>query len=597
MDIATIKALKHQDGFVEIDLHFANFIVELVNSNNVYLYLAAALSSAAVRKSHVCAKLNNYAGQPFPQYRDDVSGNQERPDTIILPELDVWLEELKRPEFSSVISSSGKTPLIIDNKSRIYLHRYFTYEQDLAKLIAAKCECGARSFEVTEAQISAISERFIKPFNQDCQQQAVRKALQNHFTVITGGPGTGKTTVVAAIIALMFNQKSDMRIALCAPTGKAQARLKEAITEECEHLHCNHIEQIKNISTSTIHSLLGVKYNTPEFKHTLDNPLNIDLLIIDEASMVALPLMTRLLLAVPEGAAVIMLGDKDQLASVESGAILADICETERLRSNIAELIYSYRFDENKGIGQVKNAINKGDGEAAFEIAKNAREQFAIFDNPLTNDIKNKLKKFIGQEIILDIYNRKVSLESYKKLIKRHSEDDVEQAYTILNGLKILCSHHNGYFGEKNINNLMLELLGFTDRNSSGVPVMITKNDRSVNLYNGDIGLTWVVNDEKRVYFPNTTGGDKKFIYLPLAQLPEHETVFAMTIHKSQGSGFENILCILPDKYSPLLTRELLYTAITRAKKQAVMWTRKAVFIEAVENNTQRDSGLKDKLA
>ena len=596
MDISAVKKLKHQDGFVEIDLHFAGFITALVHSDNVYLYLAAALSSAAVRQSHVCANLRNYAGKPFPQYRDDTSGIQERPAPVILPELDNWLAELKRPEFTKVISSDGDTPLILDDNAHLYLHRYYNYEVELARMIIDKCRLGKLQIDLQPEQISASSDRFNKPFDEDFQQQAVLKALQNHFTVITGGPGTGKTTVVATIIALLLEQKNNLRIALCAPTGKAQARLKEALNGECKYLKSNYLEKIKAVHTSTIHSLLGVKYHTPEFKHNRNNPLNIDLLVIDEASMVSLPLMTRLMQAVPEKAMVILLGDKDQLASVESGAILADICESAQLWDNIAELHHSYRFDEDKGIGRVKNAVKTGNGEAAYNIAMDAGEQFLLRNNPAVDDIGRELRKLIKQEIITDCNNQPVSLESYIKLIKRHSEEDIEQAYTILNGFKILCSHHNGFFGEKQINRLMLELLGFADASEIGVPVMITQNDSSVNLYNGDIGLIWEVNGEKRVYFPNTSEGEKKFFHLPFVQLPEHETVFAMTIHKSQGSGFENILCILPDRISPLLTRELLYTAITRAGKQAVMWANKPVFIEAVENNTLRDSGLKDKL-
>ena len=342
-------------GFVPIDIHFANCIVKIENTDDPILYITAMLCSQAQRTSHVCINIEDLAEKELLTSEEEINSETvQTEEKLIMPTLNDWNNALVK--FKKCVGHDLTTPIVCDG-NLIYLQRYFNYETILANMILKFR--GEHETDITRDDIKNISSYFFQnKFEDDKQQQAVELTLKNKFTVITGGPGTGKTTVVAAILALKIANSPYLKIALCAPTGKAQARMKESIKEQCEgniQASIEDKEKINNIPCSTIHSLLGTIYNTPKFKHDEKNPLDLDLIIVDEASMVPLPLMTRLFKAIPKNASVVLLGDKDQLASVEAGAVLADICDSRKLENCIATLTKSHRFDDARGIGNVKN--------------------------------------------------------------------------------------------------------------------------------------------------------------------------------------------------------------------------------------------------
>ncbi len=655
ININDIKTVKNSVGFQDIDLHFAGFVSELSKTSCPELFLAAALASYSVRNSHVCTPLEQFAGQNFPEYPAE---NCDIPDyeqfTVAIPEIIDLTRILRDPQYASVISApedQRRTPLILDRANRLYLYRYWEYEQELAELIYKRC-CSSEFLptQLEPGEITSCSKLF-STFSAnssgavDWQQVAVYTALTNPFSVITGGPGTGKTTVVAAIIALLLEHNPDCRIKLCAPTGKAQARLREAVMSELDNLNCSEPvrQRITGLEAFTLHAMLGTIHNSPDFRHGPDNPLDAQLVIVDEASMVSLPIMTKLFLALAPETRIILLGDKDQLASVESGAVLADICEASELNrfspvftegfarisgstmpqlpsttnpswltDCAVELKVSHRFDDNAGIGLVRNAVNKVNSEPAAQNALNitANEnsgQFKLLPLPEYATLESRLDEILSRQDIVLKDGQPVPFRAYPDILNSNVPDALDRTFEILNNFKILCAARHGFFGVLNLNAIVRRLLKLENDYASGLPLLITENDYSLNLFNGDIGICrGTINSkglqETRVFFPNSrydgTNPDiPRYVSFAPTQLPAHESVFAMTIHKSQGSGFRNVLMILPSRDSSLLTRELIYTGITRAGKYAELWANNDIFIKAITRKTLRDTGLSESLA
>ncbi|MDO6545069.1 exodeoxyribonuclease V subunit alpha [Photobacterium sanguinicancri] len=463
------------------------------------------------------------------------------------------------------------------------------------------------------------------------QKVAAAMALTRQFSVISGGPGTGKTTTVAKLLAALVMQVDlaagveAPAIKLVAPTGKAAARLTESIGSAVKSLSVDAIVK-ENIPTqsSTIHRLLGAIPNSVDFRHNRDNPLHLDVLVVDEASMIDLPMMARLLDALPPHAKLILLGDKDQLASVEAGAVLGDICgfieqgyspqqaaqlnqltgyqlssaqqNVSPVADSLCMLRKSYRFHAKSGIGQLARAINSG---------------------------KPQLVDRVWQQGFADIRNYPLSADNYQTLIKmtvnfyRDYLDLIEQqaspsdVLAAFSQVRLLCALREGDFGVQGLNQRIergLERAGKISTSDDtwylGRPVMITRNDHGLGLYNGDIGIAMYEPSNSlnegastprlRVYFEMPDGS----IYgvLP-SRLPEHDTVYAMTVHKSQGSEFADTLMVLPKDYSPILTRELVYTGVTRAKARLHFFAQPDVVTRAVRICTERASGLASLLS
>jgi len=613
----TLKNLLKQGLLSEIDIHFAQFISGLSAEHDSDIFLAAALISHATGKGDIC--LNLAAADNL------LSGTKDFKKPIECPQLDVWLEKLAA---SPAVGRPGEScPLILDAKNRLYLYRYWDYENTLSKSIDKRtCKIiEGLDFRQLKRSLDRLFPK-IKGEGINWQKIAAAVASLRYFSVITGGPGTGKTFTVTKVLALLLEQVSGqaLRIYLAAPTGKAAARLKESIQQAKQRMNCDDsIKAAIPSEVSTIHRMLKPITGSPYFRHDLDNPLMADVVVVDEASMVDLALMTKLIQAVPESARLILIGDKDQLASVEAGSVLGDICDRDvmhgfsvsfmnrikeltgeavdqevqasdegsGLQDSIIVLQKSYRFASGSGIGGLSRAVNQADAEIAF----------AMLDNPAEKSLNwQQLKASIN---LIKALSQQI-ISGYQSYLKTK---DPSEALHRLRRFKILCALNIGPLGVRAVNKLAEQVLSRQNliqldplaQNPwyAGRPVLVTRNNYQLGLFNGDIGISMPEDDSKDkklfVYFPGNTGAVRRF---RTYQLPEHETVFAMTVHKSQGSEFDEVLFILPHQDFSILTRELIYTALTRARKKIHIWGNRAIIRTAVARKIERMSGLRDAL-
>lgn len=476
---------------------------------------------------------------------------------------------------SGLSSQNQLTPLIIE-QNRLYLHRYWHYEQRLAKQLLALSR-----LHFAAEQVGPLLNQYFPETEPgiDWQKQAAQCALSQGLTIITGGPGTGKTTTVVKILALLQEiAPQTLHIALAAPTGKAAMRLQESIAANKATLPCSlSIKEHIPEKVSTIHRLLGAKPPSPYFRHDADNPLPYDLLVVDESSMVDLALMSKLVDALKPGGRLILLGDKDQLASVESGAVLADM--TQSLSKQTVELLKSHRFQG--GIKLLADAVNQQQTEIAWKLLQKPAADVALLrSDPISFIVENYL--------------------GYLNLMAEGA--DFTQIFSAFNRFQVLCANQKGSNSVADINSRVEQALAGLDKIRlgglwyAGRPIMITANNPGLQLFNGDIGLCLPDVESQgqlRVFFMRGDGSVKK---LQPARLLACETVYAMTIHKSQGSEFAQVLIMLPERVNLVLSKELLYTAISRAKTQVKIVADPAVFKAAIGRKVQRQSGLAEKL-
>ena len=535
-------------GYNLLDLHFARFLANRSGlsgaDNENFMQLVRALTTS-LEAGHSC--------------------------------LPVSEKEARLLKSLHLVSDGGQTPLVL-HKQRLYLHRYFRYETRLAGQINTMATV---SFP-QQLKDTLLDSFFVnEQSGTDWQKEAAKVALQKALTIICGGPGTGKTTTVVKILALLFmSEGSNLEVSLAAPTGKAAMRLSESIGKSLSQIELP--EEIKAAiprQAKTLHRLLGFKRHSVQFKHNAQNPMGWDVVVVDEASMVDLAMMSKLVDALKPGSRLLLLGDKDQLASVESGAVLGDFIKS--LPDNTVELKKTYRFDNN--IKRLAESINTADSEAAWELlldasAKNVTVLFADWIG------------YIGKQYA-----------NFMAEVYRNPEPDVRAIFAAFNSFQVLCGVHYGNRGVEGINRRVESSLarrGFDCRADSwypGRPVLISRNDYGLDLFNGDIGICLPDPDGDfvKVWFEHADGGLRN--YSPY-RLPRCETVFAMTVHKSQGSEFDEVVVVLPDDDNRILSRELIYTAVTRAKKTVKLIAEQTVFEQALSRNIQRDSGLADLL-
>jgi exodeoxyribonuclease V alpha subunit len=601
-------------GFSPLDLHFARFIAKISGDRREEVFRAAALVSRSTGEGNICLDIKALAGRL-------ASAGETAND---YPPFEEWRKILA--DNRAVGRPGDLRPLILDGQGRLYLYRYWDYENILAGFISDRVKGAAGRAPWPPPNVSLIREKLNLLFpaesggEADRQKLAAVSSLLQSFTVISGSPGTGKTATVTKIMALLLELAAGkkMVIALAAPTGKAAVRLQEAVKKARETIPSSEtIRAALPEKAGTIHRLLGNVPNSPYFRHHRENLLPVDAVIVDEASMVDLPLLAKLVQALPETAKLILLGDKDQLTSVEAGAVLGDICglapldlfsreflgklETASgdaweeslspggaaMNDCLVQLHKNYRFGEESGIGRVSAAVNKGDAAAAVSLLKSG----------VLADISRRGPDQEGFPSFL----RKRVLEGFRDYLTAVLRGDPEEVFDLFDGFRILCALRRGPQGVETINQaseLLLAEEGLIEparRWYPGRPVMITVNDYQQRLFNGDVGIIMPDPEVKelRAFFRDAAGEVRKF--LPL-RLPAHETVYAMTVHKSQGSEFDRVLLVLPDMDVPLLTRELIYTGLTRAKSFVEIWGREEILREAVSRRVARASGLSDAL-
>jgi exodeoxyribonuclease V alpha subunit len=518
-----------------------------------------------------------------------------------------------------VVGRAGEyRPLVLDDGNRLYLYRYWEYQERLAAAIrqrVSKVEACPDMAVVAKRLARLFPEE--EPDGINWQKVAAFTALRRRLCVISGGPGTGKTSTVARILAFLVEQAPQrLAIALGAPTGKAAARLQEAVKEAGERLDVPpEVKAALPQDASTLHRLLGSVPGSPRFRHTSENPLPVDAVVVDEASMVDLPLLSKLVQALPSQGRLILLGDRDQLASVEAGSALGDICDSAGeggfsrsfgedlrqvagyglevgegddrplLRECIIHLTKSYRFGSGSGIGALCRAVNAGDGHAAVGLLSGAHPDLGWRRLPPPEKLPGAMRGLVE--------------EGFTEYLQ---SDDPSESFRCFERFRILCALREGPYGLVALNRAVEGILRERGLIASGGPwyrgrpVMITKNDYNLRLFNGDVGVVLpdpAASGELRVFFLAPEGRVRKLH--PLV-LPQHETVYALTVHKSQGSEFDRVLLILPDTESRILTRELVYTAISRARARVDVWGNEAVFRNAVSRRIERTSGLQDAL-
>ena len=563
-----------------LSYYFAEFIASQAQSGiDGLLSLSAALVSEANQRGNVCIELDGFTMRPL--FVSTYIAASEIPCGI---DSASWCSQLRAS--TCVGGPNDSAPLTLDG-GRLYLNRYWNYENRVANKICAMLETRC---ELDSEQISKQVERVFADSNavDEDQKFAVATAAQKHFCVISGGPGSGKTSTVIRILSVLTALDPNIRIALAAPTGKAAARMMASINQRIEQIDIDPASRAALPTTATtIHRLLG--YRRHGYHYHEQHQLALDCVVVDEASMIDLQLMYHLLTALPPTARLILLGDRDQLASVAAGNVLGDITghgyavdfDSAAVAASIALLRNNYRFDRDSAIGELAAHVNQGQSKAALDLLHQGARGLRWYtgsDDQIHADALAWL--YAAYEPVFDCDSADDALEVYEKT-------------------RLLCATNQGPFGvewlNRTISKAMLARNNLAETNVfHGLPILIKRNHHELGLFNGDSGILWRYPGGLRACFRDSAGDIRD---LAVNRLPEFAPAWASTVHKSQGSEFDSVFLILPsDPDSEALSRELLYTAITRARQQFILHAPESVVISSIESLTQRHSGLARKL-
>ncbi|MBE2897113.1 exodeoxyribonuclease V subunit alpha [Pasteurellaceae bacterium HPA106] len=622
--LSILDKLKHDAHILPIDYHIAKLIAHSpsgdARADNLAMLLGAQLSFD-LRLGSVCLNPADFERRPFfdltdPQFSPYLADIQQ---AIHNTPPQAWHEVLQH---HPALSQNQPAPLIFAH-GMLYFYRTFCDEQQIARQIVARIRAPLPQSDVAHSK--RFLARLFQPRDEiDWQKIAVAMALRSRFCLITGGPGTGKTTTVCKLLlALQYQQREHglpaLKVAMAAPTGKAAARLSESVRHNlksnAERCHEPTLAQAIDCQAQTLHRMLGISLQDDKVRFHQHNPLLADVVVVDEVSMVDLNWFARLLNAVHPDARVILLGDEHQLASVESGAVLAqlslgrDVFSTEFahylaaitgeklpsraqgriLRDNVCHLQKSHRFAENSGIKALADAVNAG--------ARNSWALFAQFNDLHCVDYVREP----GKALRAVVRQACRDYGEYINAIEQHQQvrfGEISAIFAAFYRVRYCCALRSGEFGVEYLNRAVSEQLKregklhFIQRDEwyHGKPVMITENDSAIGLYNGDVGLCLRnENGQLKVWFEK---GQGEFVAFSPSRIPAFEPTFMMTVHKSQGSEFEKTVLVLPPTMAPLVTRELLYTAITRAKETFSVFGSKIVWEAGVRQPVSRRSGL-----
>lgn len=628
---ATVEALAAAGVLDALDAALARALTALAGERDPRVALGLGLASRAIRQGDVCADLAALAGGPVSDDDGAVL------DGLAWPPLEGWLAALAAsPAVDDGAATTGATtPLVLDRRGRrLYLRRFWRHETGLAAALADRARAAAADVD-PGALRRGLAARFGPPDATAPDDQAVAAwvAARRRLAIVSGGPGTGKTTAVVAILALLVDAAREAgapppRIALLAPTGKAAARLAEAVAAGADRLALTEATRAAlPAAARTIHRALGLGRDG----RARGGPLEADIVVLDEASMVDLALMHRLVDAVPPAARLVILGDHDQLASVDAGAVLGDLCGGDRagraqealwaayagfaqgddaggraggdgdagdagdaprptaaapLAGSVVVLRRSRRFGAGSGIGRLAAAIRAGDADAGL----------AALDDPALPDVARHDADAVGRAGRLAPALGAAVDAGYGPAL---DAADPGAALDALAAFRVLCAHRRGPFGVEPLNAAIAAALA--DRGPAGTAspaaraIIVRRNDYAVGLYNGDVGLVAVPpgGGPPRAWFRQPDGALRD---LAVGRLPAHEPAFALSVHQAQGSEFDAVAVVLPDAASPLLTRELLYTAVTRARARVTLFATPDAVRAAIAQRTRRASGLRERL-
>jgi exodeoxyribonuclease V alpha subunit len=646
-----------RDWLRPLDRAFVVFLKEQhPEESHDLVLLAAALASHQLGRGHVCLDLRITLAQPEETLSLPPEGDTGQPSAVAPANLlegtslDEWVQCLA--DSPLVETGDGGAPLVLTD-GRLYLRRYWKYTQQTAQQILEKLQQPISPPSQLPKRLDELFASLRTPSEQakteiHWQSVAAAIAAASAFTVISGGPGTGKTTTVVHLIGLLqaaaMERKRKLRIRLAAPTGKAAARLTESISYAIDQLP----EALRDAlpgEVTTLHRLLGSRPETRHFVHNARNPLHVDLLVVDEASMIDLEMMAALLSALPDHARLILLGDKDQLASVEAGSVLGDLCRNvdkscylpettawiekntgyrlpsaeaggTHLDQHIVVLQKSHRFDRKSGIGALARAVNTGDPKRVAKVWQHGFRDISQVVCPSPDDALFAHLVLNGRR---DNAARKYTCDDpmgYRAYLERIQSGPrtgmpldtwMRAVLKDFNRVQLLSPLRRGQWGVERLNKkaaLVLfreNLISDTSGWYPGRPVMVTRNDYNLGLMNGDTGIVLPVSDDGaserirlNVVFPMADGRLKKV--LP-SRLNNVETAYAMTVHKSQGSEFDHTVLAFPEAMCPVLTRELIYTAITRSRTRfTLLIPHTDLLSEAVKGRVHRASGLGELL-